>query len=131
MLLDGKTDCVHPGQWLFIIDGIITIPLALLAYIFLPHLPQSGVRTWWITEKEHELSIKRMASVGRAGKQKWTKAKVRKIVLSWHTYLLRKSSSSPSADLNRGEKKRRTNDRKLCCTSSGTTGTSRTPWATG
>jgi hypothetical protein len=30
-----------------------------------------------------------MDSVGRAGKQKWTKAKLRKILLSWHTYMLR------------------------------------------
>ncbi|KAK4155281.1 allantoate permease [Chaetomidium leptoderma] len=75
-------------RWLFIIDGIITLPLAALGFIFLPNLPQGGKKTWWITEKEHELSIKRMESVGRAGKQEWTKEKVRKILLSWHTYLL-------------------------------------------
>ena len=130
MLLGGKTDCVRPGQWLFIIDGIIPIPLALLAFIFLPNLPQSGERTWGITEKEHELSIKRMASVGRAGKQEWTKAKARKILLSWHTYLLRESLFSHSVDLNRG-KRRRANNRQLGSTSSGTTETSRTPSATG
>lgn len=32
-----------------------------------------------------------MEVVGRAGKQKWTKAKLNKILLSWHTYMLRKS----------------------------------------
>ncbi len=89
---------------MFIIDGIITIPLALLAFIFLPNLPQSGVKTWWITEREHELSIKRMASVGRAGKQEWTKAKARKILLSWHTYLLRESLFPHSVDFNQKRK---------------------------
>ncbi|KAH0359669.1 MFS general substrate transporter, partial [Aureobasidium melanogenum] len=79
----------HAGwRWLFIIDGIITIPLALMGYIFFPNLPQSGKKTWWITEKEHHLSSERMKAVGRVGKQPWTKAKVRSILLSWHTYLL-------------------------------------------
>lgn len=82
----------HAGwRWLFIIDGIITIPLALMGYIFFPNLPQSGTKTWWITEKEHNLSSERMKAVGRVGKQPWTKAKVRSILLSWHTYLLRKN----------------------------------------
>lgn len=87
------------GRWLFIIDGIITLPLALLAYVFLPNLPQGGKKTWWITEKEHELSVKRMEVVGRAGKQKWTKAKLNRILLSWHTYMLRKSFSSSISGL--------------------------------
>jgi MFS family permease len=29
-------------RWLFIIDGIITIPIALFGYLFFPNLPQSG-----------------------------------------------------------------------------------------
>ncbi|KAH0279185.1 MFS general substrate transporter, partial [Aureobasidium melanogenum] len=79
----------HAGwRWLFIIDGIITIPLALMDYIFFPNLPESGKKTWWTTEKEHHLSPERMKAVGRVGKQPWTKAKVRSILLSWHTYLL-------------------------------------------
>jgi hypothetical protein len=46
------------GRWLFIIDGIITLSLALAEYIFFPNLPQSGKETWWTTEEEHLLSIK-------------------------------------------------------------------------
>jgi ACS family pantothenate transporter-like MFS transporter len=75
-------------RWLFIIDGIITIPLAIIGYIFFPNLPQSGVRTWWTSEEEHELSLTRLKAVGRAGKEPWTKAKAKRILLSWHTYLL-------------------------------------------
>lgn len=76
-------------RWLFIIDGIITLPLALAGYLFFPNLPQSGKKTWWTTEKEHQLSIKRMQEIGRAGKEPWTVAKAKRIFLSWHTYLLR------------------------------------------
>lgn len=80
----------HAGwRWLFIVDGIITLPLALCGFIFFPHLPQSGKKTWWITEKEHTLSIERMNAIGRAGKAKWSKEKIKNIVLSWEFYLLR------------------------------------------
>ncbi len=76
-------------RWLFIVDGIITLPLALLGYLFFPNLPQSGVKTWWTTEEEHQLSIRRMKAVGRAGKEKWSRKKVVRILGSWQTYLLR------------------------------------------
>ncbi|EFX04399.1 major facilitator superfamily transporter [Grosmannia clavigera kw1407] len=75
-------------RWLFIIDGIITLPLAVAGYLFLPNLPQSGVKTWWITEKENRLSSERMGAIGRAGTTPWTRKKVVRILLSWHTYLL-------------------------------------------
>lgn len=76
-------------RWLFIIDGIITIPLALLGFLFFPNMPY-GKRTWWISEKEHAISIQRMEAIGRSGKQPWTRAKVKKIAKSWHTWVLRK-----------------------------------------
>ncbi|KAI0177921.1 allantoate permease [Pestalotiopsis sp. NC0098] len=75
-------------RWLFIVDGIITLPLAVAGFIFFPNLPQGGKKTWWTTEEEHLLSVKRMQAVGRAGKQPWTREKVKKILLSWQTYLL-------------------------------------------
>lgn len=81
----------HEGwRWLFIIDGIITIPLAVMGYVFFPNLPQGGIKTWWTTQSEHELSVSRLKAIGRAGKQPWTLAKVKKIAFSWHTWTLRK-----------------------------------------
>ncbi|KAF5549701.1 transporter [Fusarium napiforme] len=75
-------------RWLFILDGLITIPLAIAGYFFFPNLPQDGRRTWWTTEEEHVLSVKRMQAIGRAGKQPWTKDRVKKVLSSWHTYHL-------------------------------------------
>jgi ACS family pantothenate transporter-like MFS transporter len=83
---------ITTGRWLFIIDGIITLPLAVAGYVFFPNLPQGGKKTWWTTEEEHLLSVKRMQNIGRAGKEGWTKAKAKRILLSWHTYLLRELS---------------------------------------
>lgn len=75
-------------RWLFIIDGIITIPLALAGFAFFPNLPQGGKRTWWTSQAEHELSVKRMQAVGRAGKEPWSRNKVVRLLTSWHTYFL-------------------------------------------
>ncbi|KAK4149000.1 hypothetical protein C8A00DRAFT_47304 [Chaetomidium leptoderma] len=75
-------------RWLFLIDGIITLPLAVAGYFFFPNLPQGGQKTWWITEEEHVLSIKRMEAIRRVGRQSWTKEKIRRTLMSWHTYLL-------------------------------------------
>ncbi|KAL6250938.1 hypothetical protein RBB50_001146 [Rhinocladiella similis] len=75
-------------RWLFIIDGIITLPLAVIGYVFFPNLPQEDHRTWWTTQEEHEISVRRMKAVGRAGKQSWTWSKFRRLLLSWHTYVL-------------------------------------------
>ncbi|KAI3037443.1 hypothetical protein CBS147352_11010 [Aspergillus niger] len=75
-------------RWLFIIDGIITLPLALAGYLFFPNLPQNGKKTWWITNEEHILSVNRMQAIGRAGKEPWSMAKLKRILRSWHTYLL-------------------------------------------
>ncbi|CAK7565427.1 MAG: hypothetical protein SEPTF4163_003344 [Sporothrix epigloea] len=75
-------------RWLFVIDGLITLPLALLGYAFFPNLPQSGQRTWWLSETEQQLSTDRMKAIGRAGNEPWSRAKLTRILKSWHTYLL-------------------------------------------
>lgn len=76
-------------RWLFIVDGIITLPLAIAGFIFFPNLPQGGKKTWWTSEAEHLLSVKRMEAIGRRGKEPWSWAKARRIASSWHSYLLR------------------------------------------
>ncbi|KIW09916.1 hypothetical protein PV08_11692 [Exophiala spinifera] len=85
--LDG-VDGRAGWRWLYIIDGIITLPLAAVGYIFFPNLPQDDKKTWWTTKAEHELSVRRMKAVGRAGKVPWTWSKVRRLLRSWHPYIL-------------------------------------------
>ncbi|CAK7274848.1 hypothetical protein SEPCBS119000_006382 [Sporothrix epigloea] len=78
-----------PGwRWLFVVDGLITLPLALLGYIFFPNLPQSGQGTWWLTEAERQLSMERMIAIGRRGREPWSRVKLARILTSWHLYLL-------------------------------------------
>ncbi|WOO83011.1 Pantothenate transporter liz1 [Vanrija pseudolonga] len=46
-------------RWLFIIDGIITFPIAFIGFAFFPGLPNSPKR-WFMTDDEYELSRTRM-----------------------------------------------------------------------
>ena len=77
-------------RWLFIIDAVITLPIALFGYVFFPSIPLQGKKPWWLTADEFELAQTRLSYIGRAGKKPWTKAKLWALLTSWHTYFLRK-----------------------------------------
>lgn len=84
--LDGKGG-LHGWQWLFVMDGVISLPIALLGYLVLPDQPENTQR-WYLTEEERAFGQKRMELEGRAKKGKYTKKKFRKILSSWHIYVL-------------------------------------------
>jgi ACS family pantothenate transporter-like MFS transporter len=46
-------------RWLYIIDGVITVPVAFIGFALFPGLPSSG-RRWWMKEEELELAWKRL-----------------------------------------------------------------------
>lgn len=47
-------------RWLFLIDGIITLPLAVAGFVFFPNSPQDNKKTWWLNQDESLLAAKRM-----------------------------------------------------------------------
>jgi MFS family permease len=53
-------------RWLFIVQGIITLPLAFLGFVVWPGLPTSPTR-WYMTEEEHALALKRIPTVEKEG----------------------------------------------------------------
>ncbi|OQE20131.1 hypothetical protein PENFLA_c017G06053 [Penicillium flavigenum] len=61
-------------QWLFIIDGVISLPVAISGFFILPD--------------EINLAQTRMKLEGRQNRQPYTKSKLKKIFTSWHIYLL-------------------------------------------
>ncbi|EIN08776.1 MFS general substrate transporter [Punctularia strigosozonata HHB-11173 SS5] len=77
-------------RWLFIIDAVITIPIAALGYVFLPALPgQSGNKpTFWLSQAELDLTDRRMAAIGRKPKAPITKERLRGFLKSWHLPVL-------------------------------------------
>jgi MFS family permease len=54
--MDG-TRGLRAWRWLFIIEGTLTVVIALSAYFILPNFPRT---TPWLTEEERELAIWRL-----------------------------------------------------------------------
>ncbi|KAJ3784988.1 MFS general substrate transporter [Lentinula aff. detonsa] len=75
-------------KWLFIIDGIITIPIALLGFLIMPDLPHNTKPSRWYTESQLETAKRRMEKVNRKAPSKFTKAKILGFFTTWHIYTL-------------------------------------------
>ncbi|KAI0288707.1 MFS general substrate transporter [Russula brevipes] len=73
--LDGSGG-IAGWRWLFIIDGVITIPIALLGYFIMPDLPSTTKPSTFYTQEQLHIAQKRMDSVGRKPPAKLTKKKV-------------------------------------------------------
>ena len=73
-------------RWLFIIDGVISLPIALAGFLIFPGLPSSS-KPWWLTPKEHALARSRMANAGVAPSKElsWTVAK--RTFMRWEFYM--------------------------------------------
>ncbi len=72
---------------MFIVDGIISLPVALSGFVLLPDVPEI-TRAWYFTPAEREYAKQRMKLEGRAQRPPYTKAKFKKIFTSWKIYLL-------------------------------------------
>ncbi|KUI64112.1 Pantothenate transporter liz1 [Cytospora mali] len=83
----GGVDGFKGWQWLFIINTVISLPIAVAGFFLFPDVPEI-CRAWYLTKEEIALAQKRVELEGRAGRGKYTKAKFKKIFSSWHIYLL-------------------------------------------
>ncbi|CAN8105286.1 unnamed protein product [Discula destructiva] len=84
--LDGVQG-YHGWQWLFIINTVISLPIALAGFFFFPDVPET-CRAFYLSKEEIALAQKRMEIEGRAKREPYTKSKFKKIFTSWHIYLL-------------------------------------------
>ncbi|KZT67908.1 MFS general substrate transporter [Daedalea quercina L-15889] len=60
---------------LFIIDGIITVPIALLGFLIMPDLPSNTRPNYLYSQDEIDLANRRMEEVGRKPPSKFTRKK--------------------------------------------------------
>ena len=74
-------------QWLFIMDGVISLPIALAGYFVLPDVPEIS-RAAYFTKEDIAFAQNRMRLEGRANRAPYTKSKILKILRSWHIYWL-------------------------------------------
>ncbi|KAI0205245.1 MFS general substrate transporter [Astrocystis sublimbata] len=77
----------HGWQWLFIINTVISLPIAIAGFFLFPDVPEI-TRAWWLTKEDVAMANKRMELEGRAKRGKFTKATLKKIFTSWHIYAL-------------------------------------------
>ena len=77
-----------PGwKWLFIMDGVISLAVALAGFWLIPDLPENS-RAFYLSEKQIELAVKRMHDVGRAPRTKLGWSAFKRIFGRWHVYFL-------------------------------------------
>ncbi|RDW66824.1 hypothetical protein BP5796_09573 [Coleophoma crateriformis] len=77
-------------RWLFIIDGCISLPIAILGFFVFPGLPASG-KPWWMSGEMYRLARNRMHEAGVRDSVKMDMAKIkimlRRVLTHWHFYI--------------------------------------------
>ncbi|KAF1825744.1 MFS general substrate transporter [Dissoconium aciculare CBS 342.82] len=73
-------------QWLFILDAIISIPVAIFGIIGCPDEPRSE-KIWWMTETEREIAIHRLKTEGRDSESTLELSVLKRIFTSWQYYI--------------------------------------------
>jgi MFS transporter, ACS family, pantothenate transporter len=56
-------------QWLFIMDGLISLPICFAGFWMIPDLPEN-TRAFYLTNENAKLASKRIEEVGRAPRRK-------------------------------------------------------------
>ena len=74
-------------QWLFIMDGLISAPIAIAGFFMYPDLPEN-TRALYLTQEDRELARKRMRDVGRAPRTKLGWSVLKRVFGRWHVYAL-------------------------------------------
>lgn len=80
--LNGKHG-ISGWRWLFIIDGIITIPIAFYGFYLFPDTP-STTTAFYLSTAEKELAISRVPVVPE--RAPWNLSFVKRVFSSWHWY---------------------------------------------
>ena len=76
-------------QWLFIVCGIISLPIAFVGCFFIPDFPET-TRAFYITKEEAERQFQRLrAQVQKPlGHSPWNRTKFFAIVRQWQFWVL-------------------------------------------
>jgi ACS family pantothenate transporter-like MFS transporter len=86
--LDGVNG-MEGWRWLFIICGVISLPIAFLGYWFIPDFPET-TRAFYITPEEAQRQCERLREEGQKplGHNPWTRTKFLGIVKQWQFWVL-------------------------------------------
>jgi MFS family permease len=75
-------------RWLYILDGCISLPIALLGFLLFPGLP-AAKKPWWMTEEEQDMARKRVKDEGikQSRPSILSRALLKRVFKKWHFYL--------------------------------------------
>ena len=76
-------------QWLFIVCGIISLPIAFIGYFFIPDFPET-TRAFYTTEAEADRQRKRLIAEGQKplGHNPWNRTKLLHVAKQWQFWVL-------------------------------------------
>lgn len=74
-------------QWLFIMDGVISLPIALAGFWLYPDFPHN-TKAFYLKEEDREMARSRMERAGRAPVNGLGWDIFRRVFLRWHVYPL-------------------------------------------
>lgn len=72
-------------QWLFIMDGIISLPICLAGYFLIPDSPEN-TRAFYLNGDDRLLARKRMNDAGRAPRREVGWGILKRVFSRWHVY---------------------------------------------
>lgn len=86
--LDGKLGRAG-WQWLFIVCGIISLPIGVIGYFFNPDFPEN-TRAFYLTKDEAAFAQQRLIADGYKplGRSAWNKTKILRIFSTWQFWVL-------------------------------------------
>jgi ACS family pantothenate transporter-like MFS transporter len=74
-------------QWLFLLDGIIAIPIAIYGFLCFPGTPSKGRgrsgKVWFLSQEERQLAIDRLPPKPHT---KMSRDLFKRVLLRWHWY---------------------------------------------
>lgn len=74
-------------RWLFIIDFLITCPMVVIGLIIIPN-PLYEKGTWWMTERERQMCIKRLETDHRQPLGRFDRSLFKRVLGRWHFWIL-------------------------------------------
>ncbi|KAF9451620.1 MFS general substrate transporter [Macrolepiota fuliginosa MF-IS2] len=81
----GGASGLSGWRWLFIIDGVITLPIALYGFLIFPDLPQT-TKAFYLTEEERELAYSRLQGEVQVDRPPLTWDLARRVLSRWRWY---------------------------------------------
>ncbi|KAJ9134340.1 Pantothenate transporter liz1 [Pleurostoma richardsiae] len=72
-------------RWLFIMDGIISIPIAIWGFFAIPDLPHTTKAFYW-TKEDKEYGVERIEKIGRGAPRPLTWKSIKSVYTNWRLW---------------------------------------------